>query len=174
MRVSATAAALHLPFVGAFSHAAAERSRSSSIVVRLQTDDGTVGFGEGCPREYVTGETMPQWKESGRLAYSQVPLLVDGDLELVQSGAISRYLARKYDLYGDLQQGTVAEMLMDGWTDLLGKVIPLIFPIKKVRPLRIDAGIESAAAVSSGYGSYARTGGRTCCVCQGCRPGETW
>ena len=58
MRVSATAAALHLPFVGAFSHAAAERSRSSSIVVRLQTDDGTVGFGEGCPREYVTGETL--------------------------------------------------------------------------------------------------------------------
>ena len=146
------------------------QTRGRAEVARMVMAAAGVDWDE----EYVTGETMPQWKESGRLAYSQVPLLVDGDLELVQSGAISRYLARKYDLYGDLQQGTVAEMLMDGWTDLLGKVIPLIFPIKKVRPLRIDAGIESAAAVSSGYGSYARTGGRTCCVCQGCRPGETW
>lgn len=46
-----------LPFRFSFGHALAERAASTNVYVKLTLDDGTVGFGEGVPREYVTGET---------------------------------------------------------------------------------------------------------------------
>lgn len=56
--IGATCFALRIPFVEAFGHSASVRSRSDSVVVRLTADDGTVGYGEGLPRPYVTGETV--------------------------------------------------------------------------------------------------------------------
>merc|ERR1712063_100839 len=67
----------------------------------------------------VSGETMPEWKESGKLAFGQVPLLQDGDFNIVQSNAIARYLARRFNLYGDEKQGAIADMIVDGHNDLL-------------------------------------------------------
>lgn len=46
-----------LPFRFSFGHALATRHDSTNLYVRLTLDDGTVGYGEGVPREYVTGET---------------------------------------------------------------------------------------------------------------------
>ncbi len=40
-----------------FSHASASRTATSNIIVELQDRDGVNGYGEGCPRSYVTGET---------------------------------------------------------------------------------------------------------------------
>jgi muconate cycloisomerase len=39
-------------------HNLAERSYTENLVVEVITDAGVVGFGEGIPREYVTGETV--------------------------------------------------------------------------------------------------------------------
>jgi L-Ala-D/L-Glu epimerase len=47
-----------LPFRFSFGHALAERNESTNVYVRLVLEDGTVGYGEGVPREYVTGETV--------------------------------------------------------------------------------------------------------------------
>jgi len=41
-----------------FEHAAAQRATSTGVLVRLELADGTVGWGEGIPRSYVTGETL--------------------------------------------------------------------------------------------------------------------
>jgi L-alanine-DL-glutamate epimerase-like enolase superfamily enzyme len=49
---------LAIPFKASFRHAAAERDRTQSIWVTTRAGDGTVGHGEGCPREYVTGESL--------------------------------------------------------------------------------------------------------------------
>ncbi len=49
--------ALRIPFVEAFSHSSSARLHSDAIVVRVTAEDGTVGYGEGLPRPYVTGET---------------------------------------------------------------------------------------------------------------------
>jgi L-Ala-D/L-Glu epimerase len=56
--VGATVYALRIPFVEAFAHSAGERRWSDSVVVRLRDEVGTVGYGEGAPRPYVTGETV--------------------------------------------------------------------------------------------------------------------
>ena len=56
--IGATCFALRIPFVEAFGHSASVRSRSDSVVVQMTAEDGTVGYGEGLPRPYVTGETV--------------------------------------------------------------------------------------------------------------------
>ena len=39
-------------------HALAERTHSQNLIIRCQLEDGTVGWGEGVPRQYVTGECI--------------------------------------------------------------------------------------------------------------------
>ena len=56
--VAAQLFALRIPFVEAFSHSIRSRTYSDSIVVRLESEDGTVGYGEAVARPYVTGETV--------------------------------------------------------------------------------------------------------------------
>ncbi|MEO8165062.1 MAG: enolase C-terminal domain-like protein [Betaproteobacteria bacterium] len=61
---SLVARALEIPFKTSFAHASASREVTQSLWVEAGLRDGTRGFGEGCPREYVTGETM-----AGALAF---------------------------------------------------------------------------------------------------------
>jgi L-Ala-D/L-Glu epimerase / N-acetyl-D-glutamate racemase len=46
-----------LPFRFSFGHALAERNSSTNVYVKVTLADGSVGYGEGVPRGYVTGET---------------------------------------------------------------------------------------------------------------------
>jgi muconate cycloisomerase len=68
-----------LPFRFSFGHALATRRSSTNLFVRVTLSDGTTGFGEGVPREYVTGETA----ESARavLCDHVVPAIVGRSFE---------------------------------------------------------------------------------------------
>jgi len=50
-------ASLAIPFRHRFAHAAATRAEAANVLVRLESG-GAIGLGEGCPRRYVTGETV--------------------------------------------------------------------------------------------------------------------
>lgn len=54
---SLDATSLRIPFTRAFRHAAANRLATQTIWVVARGQHGCIGFGEGCPREYVTGES---------------------------------------------------------------------------------------------------------------------
>lgn len=47
-----------VPFKQIFRHASASRARAENVIVALRSINGTVSYGEGCPRAYVTGETV--------------------------------------------------------------------------------------------------------------------
>ncbi len=65
MRITrAEIATLALPFRFEFRHARASRSEGASVLVRLVDDDGREGHGECAPREYVTGESVAQVRET--------------------------------------------------------------------------------------------------------------
>jgi len=49
---------LEIPFKVGFRHASAERVETSSLWIEASSETGTTGYGEGCPRPYVTGETL--------------------------------------------------------------------------------------------------------------------
>ena len=48
---------LHIPFIDSFKHASACRNQSSSFWVEVHSDKH-IGYGEGCPRPYVSDETL--------------------------------------------------------------------------------------------------------------------
>jgi L-Ala-D/L-Glu epimerase len=47
-----------VPLKKVVRHASFERSSSENLVVRVTLSDGIIGYGEGVPRSYVTGETL--------------------------------------------------------------------------------------------------------------------
>ena len=55
---SLTALHVRIPLKRAVRHASHTRSENDTLLVRAELDDGTVGWGEGLPRAYVTGETI--------------------------------------------------------------------------------------------------------------------
>lgn len=65
------------PFRVKFKHAKSARRHSASIITKCELEDGTTGFGESLPREYVTGET---WEGCfADLAHRVFPALLSCD-----------------------------------------------------------------------------------------------
>ena len=52
------AASLLIPFHAAFKHGSAERSVTQALWIEAHARSGLIGFGEGCPREYVSAESV--------------------------------------------------------------------------------------------------------------------
>ncbi|XP_062612904.1 glutathione S-transferase P 1-like [Saccostrea cucullata] len=71
--------------------------------------------------DYEEVDCGPNWVQEWKpkMAFGQSPFFKDGDVEIVQSNAILRYLARKLDLYGsNNKEATRADMINDGAEDL--------------------------------------------------------
>lgn len=56
--VELTAWHVRIPLKKPIRHASHTRTETDNVVIRCKLADGTIGFGEGVPREYVTGETI--------------------------------------------------------------------------------------------------------------------
>jgi len=67
---------VRLPLRKEFKHASFTRRESENLVVRCELADGTVGWGEGVPRPYVTGESPAGALE--QLAASDLPRQLGG------------------------------------------------------------------------------------------------
>lgn len=52
-----------VPFKQVFRHASASRRAAENVIVAARSDDGAIGYGEGCPRIYVTGESVASASE---------------------------------------------------------------------------------------------------------------
>jgi muconate cycloisomerase len=76
---------LALPFRFEFRHARASRTEGASVLVRLVDDEGREGWGEGAPREYVTGETVEGARR--RLDDEFVPRLLGTRVESLEMAA---------------------------------------------------------------------------------------
>jgi L-Ala-D/L-Glu epimerase len=66
---------VRIPLRKTVRHASHERTNTDSLIVRCELSDGSIGWGEGLPREYVTGET------------------IDDAWQLLQAATISEQLA---------------------------------------------------------------------------------
>ncbi len=76
--VSVDVYCLTLPFRLSFGHSLASRNHSTNVFVRVRLADGTEGFGEGVPRDYVTGENADDCVE--RITRTFVPALMATEL----------------------------------------------------------------------------------------------
>jgi len=80
----------HAPLRFSFKHASADRSVASSVLVRLRLKNGVNGYGEACPRAYVTGETEASviaFLETHGMAWAQAVGTLDDLSALIASEA---------------------------------------------------------------------------------------
>jgi L-alanine-DL-glutamate epimerase-like enolase superfamily enzyme len=70
------------PFELSFQSAHMLRAYSESVLVRLEFDNGVVGYGESAPRAYVTGETLSTVTRLGRDCFA--PLLLGRDINSLE------------------------------------------------------------------------------------------
>lgn len=71
---------LKIPFKQSFSHASATRKMTQAVLVKVKSYNGLIGFGEGCPRSYVTGEstkTAQQFFEDHKAIITNIENLGD-------------------------------------------------------------------------------------------------
>lgn len=75
-------ASFPFPFRGSFEHASAVRERAENVIAIAEGANGQYGLGEGCPRSYVTGETVAtamdaiaRWRQGGIEAIADVAAL---------------------------------------------------------------------------------------------------
>lgn len=95
------------------------------------------------PYEETGVENWPELKQmltkDGTLPFGQLPLFRDGDLNIVQSNAILRYIARKHNLYGANETERVqVDMYLDGVMDFRQRYTRLIY-IDKLADEAFDA-----------------------------------
>jgi muconate cycloisomerase len=85
--VEVSAFRARIPLRRTIRHASHTRTESESLVVRCRLDDGAIGWGEGLPRPYVTGETADDawqlwrdgpWREGVPRSWSSLSELVAG------------------------------------------------------------------------------------------------
>ena len=94
-----------------FKHAITARQESQSIFVKVTLSDGTTGYGESLPREYVTGETIDSVRDTLRSvikrfvlghyprSYTETPALIKG-LGIKQGAANCALELALLDAYG--------------------------------------------------------------------------
>jgi muconate cycloisomerase len=85
-----------IPFRFSFGHALASRASSRNVIVAVRLEDGSVGYGEGVPREYVTGETIQTAFAKVRDEYA--PALVGRTLGMTD--VLGTLTALRGDLHG--------------------------------------------------------------------------
>ncbi|MHC4880581.1 MAG: enolase-like domain-containing protein, partial [Planctomycetota bacterium] len=93
---------VRIPLKTTIRHASHARRSTDSIIVRCELADGTIGWGEGLPREYVTGETID----------AAFPMLRDTPLK-EQLGAEFQTLSDAIDICEQLRLTRPADDLRD-------------------------------------------------------------
>lgn len=72
-----------IPLRMSVDHALAKRKHARNILVRADSDAGQSGWGECCPREYVTGESIASVREE--LAKNILPRLVGQEFDSLET-----------------------------------------------------------------------------------------
>ncbi|MFT4759122.1 MAG: L-alanine-DL-glutamate epimerase-like enolase superfamily enzyme [Paraglaciecola sp.] len=104
---------VRIPFSFSINHHLKNRAMSSSVVVAVYTDDDKTGYGEGAPREYVTGESLSELQNA---------------LENAQAYCINRSINTIQDvddlcqeLYAKYKMPSMISALEIAFLDLLGQ-----------------------------------------------------
>ncbi|MFO0809999.1 MAG: enolase C-terminal domain-like protein [Gemmataceae bacterium] len=128
--VRLTAFHIRLTLKRPIRHALYERTATDNVLVRCELADGTVGYGEGLPREYVTGETIDTCLE--RLTQTDLAAQLDD----CRDWSAAVHLADRLTLAGDRSANAarcaVELAILDAFgqhfTRPLSDVVPILAP----------------------------------------------
>ncbi len=152
-----TASIVQLPLKRRFVHATATRRESENIFIRCELADGSIGWGEGVPRSYVTGETATGCLE--QLAATPVAAQLADDCsgwadvirlcEQFQPAAIN---GNPRGCYGNALRCAVELSILDAFGQAIGEPVSAVTqhfepatPIRATNPI-----VEYSAVIDAG------------------------
>ncbi|CAN5909499.1 dipeptide epimerase [soil metagenome] len=137
MRVVAlTAHRVQIP-IGAFEHSSRSRSSTDNIVCAVTLEDGTVGYGEGIPRDYVTGETIESaWETLRALQFPPPPSLASlRDALVYAEHVVATAIDDRHGVVQNACRSAVELALLDAYGRLFGtSVTPAAGELCGTRP----------------------------------------
>ncbi|XP_036622977.1 glutathione S-transferase-like [Trichosurus vulpecula] len=94
---------------------------------------------------FRTAEEFENLIKGGKLMYQQVPMVEMDGMYMVQTRAILRYIAAKYDLYGkDLKERAFIDMYVEGMRDLNDMIIYFPFSLPEEKQKNLNYILERA------------------------------
>lgn len=84
---------IEISFKAKFAHHSATRESTETIVVEINNQRGVTGYGESCPRSYVTGETI----RSAQLFINQISPLIENIHTLAELKSLQENLNLEID-----------------------------------------------------------------------------
>jgi len=158
-----TASIVRLPLKRRFTHATATRQESENVLVRCELGDGTVGWGEGVPRSYVTGETPAGCLEQLAATPLAEQLAADCNtwpevIRLCERFRPADMQANPRGCYGNALRCAVELSVLDAFGRLLGEPVSTV-----TRHFELAASLRAAndvmhysAVIDSGSGRLRR------------------
>lgn len=148
-----------IPFSTSINHNLKDRGQSHSVVLAVTTTDGLIGYGEGTPRTYVTGESTAQIIRQFSRVMSRNALLSIDKLEDIQ--VLSKWLRAYYkmpamvtalelallDLMGQYRSCSVASLFPvdEPYVPIYSGILPFVSTEKRAEWLQLIKGLELPA-----------------------------
>ncbi|XP_036622976.1 glutathione S-transferase-like [Trichosurus vulpecula] len=94
---------------------------------------------------FRTAEEFENLIKGGNLMYQQVPMVEMDGMYMVQTRAILKYIAAKYNLYGkDLKERALIDMYVEGMRDLNDMIMFFIFSLREEKQKNLNYILERA------------------------------
>lgn len=152
---------VRIPLGKPVRHASHRRTETDNLVVRITLDDGTVGYGEGVPRDYVTGETIDSTiellKTSDLLSQLTVPCKTFEDaVRLAERFHLAKVHGDSREIQGNAARCAVEIALLDAFGRCYGE--PLMNVTKLIAPELYEphSEVRYSGAIMSASGMKAR------------------
>jgi L-alanine-DL-glutamate epimerase-like enolase superfamily enzyme len=145
---------IRIPLRKPFTHASYTRTSTDNVCIRCTLEDGTVGFGEGVPREYVTGETIDSVMELLAKSDLQSQLGPCGDfpaaVALAERLQLKKSKGDDRGCQGNAARGAVELALLDAYGKKYG--LPVSAAVKLIAPdlLEPKPWVQYSGAITTG------------------------
>lgn len=140
--------AIAIPFKTYFKHTLASRNQTSSVLFEIITDTDIHGYGEGAPREYVTGESINS-------TISTLQMIADkiNKIEVRSNdNVLEKILTLHHDFKDDLDRAPSAKCAMElALLDLYGKILSQ--PVINIFGKKLKSDFSYSGVVSEGKGN---------------------
>jgi len=151
---------VRVPLKKAIRHASHARTETDNVVVRCTLADGTVGWGEGVPRDYVTGETVDSALRL--LQSSDVPAQLEDAADFPAAAAMIDRLklptgpGDDRDCLGNAARCALELALLDAFAKHFGQPLSALVPMLAPELHEPREHIQYSGAITSANGWKAR------------------
>jgi muconate cycloisomerase len=152
--VELTAYQVRIPLRKPFRHASYTRTATDNLLIRCRLEDGTLGHGEGVPREYVTGETIDSALDL--LARSELPAQLEPCRDFPAAVALAERLrlapvpGDERDCQGNAARCAVELAILDAYGRHFGQPLAKVTELLAPEAYKPTPWVRYSGAITTG------------------------